>query len=58
MELKPGYKQTEIGVLPEDWKDRRLGDMGSTYGGLTGKTKADFGDGSGQYVVVSNRVCK
>ena len=20
MEVKPGYKQTEVGVLPEDWK--------------------------------------
>ena len=20
MELKPGYKQTEVGVIPEDWK--------------------------------------
>ena len=19
MELKPGYKQTEVGVIPEDW---------------------------------------
>ena len=20
MEVKPGYKQTEVGVIPEDWK--------------------------------------
>ena len=20
MELKPGYKQTEVGVIPEDWE--------------------------------------
>ena len=26
MELKPGYKQTEIGVIPEDWEDIVLGD--------------------------------
>jgi type I restriction enzyme S subunit len=24
MELKPGYKQTEIGVIPEDWEVKRL----------------------------------
>jgi hypothetical protein len=22
MELKPGYKQTEVGVIPEDWDVR------------------------------------
>jgi len=24
MELKPGYKQTEVGVIPEDWEAKRL----------------------------------
>ena len=28
----------------------RLSDLGSTYGGLTGKTKSDFGHGSAQFV--------
>jgi type I restriction enzyme S subunit len=26
MELKPGYKQTEVGVIPEDWESKRLGE--------------------------------
>lgn len=26
MELKPGYKQTEVGVLPEDWEVTTVGD--------------------------------
>ena len=26
MEVKPGYKQTEVGVIPEDWEVKRLGD--------------------------------
>ena len=26
--VKPGYKQTEIGVIPEKWKDKKLGDVG------------------------------
>ena len=26
MEVKPGYKQTEVGVIPEDWDTARLGD--------------------------------
>jgi len=24
MELKPGYKQTEVGVIPEDWEARSV----------------------------------
>ena len=23
MEVKPGYKQTEVGVIPEDWDGKR-----------------------------------
>jgi type I restriction enzyme S subunit len=33
MELKPGYKQTEIGVIPEDWRVRQLGDVCSVLRG-------------------------
>jgi type I restriction enzyme S subunit len=28
MDLKTGYKQTEIGVIPEDWEVKTLGDVG------------------------------
>ena len=24
MDVKPGYKQTEVGVIPQDWEVRRL----------------------------------
>lgn len=27
MELKPGYKQTEVGVIPEDWQTATLGSL-------------------------------
>ena len=27
MELKPGYKKTEVGVIPEDWEVKRLGEV-------------------------------
>jgi type I restriction enzyme S subunit len=27
MELKPGYKKTEVGVIPEDWEAKSLGDV-------------------------------
>ena len=37
MELKPGYKQTEVGVIPEDWEIKTLGDLGQAIIGLTYK---------------------
>ncbi|MCF7787146.1 MAG: restriction endonuclease subunit S [Prosthecobacter sp.] len=36
------------------WKVKRLGDVGSTYGGLTGKTKTDFGEGPARYITFMN----
>ena len=33
MEVKPGYKQTEVGVLPEEWEVKRLGDVATFYKG-------------------------
>jgi len=27
MEVKPGYKQTEVGVVPDDWSLKRLGEV-------------------------------
>jgi len=37
-----------------EWESKRLGDLGSTYGGLTGKTKSDFGEGSSRYITFMN----
>ena len=45
MELKPGYKQTEVGVIPEDWEIRSIGDLFSFKNGLN-KGKIYFGSGS------------
>ena len=35
MEVKPGYKQTKVGVIPEDWKVSTLGAMAQTSSGTT-----------------------
>ncbi|MBO1349026.1 MAG: restriction endonuclease subunit S [Hormoscilla sp. GUM202] len=37
-----------------EWEMKLLGEMGVTYGGLNGKTKADFGTGSSQYIPFLN----
>ena len=39
---------------PSDWEQRKLGDAGTTYGGLSGKTKEDFGHGEAQFVPYTN----
>jgi len=36
------------------WEVERLGDLGSTFGGLTGKTKRDFGHGPARYITFMN----
>lgn len=33
MELKPGYKQTAIGVIPDDWQCVRLGELAAIHDG-------------------------
>ncbi len=42
--VKPGYKQTEIGVIPEDWEIQRLGEIGKFKNGIN-KDKEKFGYG-------------
>jgi len=37
MELKPGYKETKVGVIPEAWKESSVGEMGEV---VTGKALA------------------
>lgn len=43
-----------LGSFPLSWEQRKLGDVGTTYTGLSGKTKEDFGHGNGQFVTYMN----
>ena len=36
------------------WEQRKLGDIGTTYGGLSGKSKGDFGHGEAWFVPYTN----
>ena len=38
----------------KDWEQRKLGDIGSTFTGLSGKTKEDFGHGDAQFITYMN----
>jgi len=45
MEVKPGYKQTEVGVIPEDWELKPLSALGQFKNGINKSSEA-FGHGS------------
>ena len=36
------------------WEQRKLGNCGTTYGGLNGKTKEDFGHGNARFIPYTN----
>lgn len=46
--------RTRLPGFSGKWEVKRIGEIGSTYGGLTGKTKSDFGHGAGRYVTFMN----
>jgi type I restriction enzyme S subunit len=41
MKLTPGYKQTEVGVIPEEWQVRRLGELGGVVRGGSPRPAGD-----------------
>ncbi|MDD3909499.1 MAG: restriction endonuclease subunit S [Dysgonamonadaceae bacterium] len=50
--IPKGYKQTEIGVIPEDWDVKRLGDIVQFN---NGKAHERFIDDKGNYIVVNSK---
>ena len=40
--------------LVSSWEQRKLGNCGTTYSGLSGKTKEDFGHGNARFVPYTN----
>jgi len=52
MEVKPGYKQTEVGVIPEDWDVRLLPEVVEI---TNGKAHEQFVVEHGRYVVVNSK---
>ncbi len=39
------FVDSKLGMIPEGWRVVKLGEIGSTYNGLSGKSKDDFGNG-------------
>ena len=53
---KNGEKRPEIRFagFTDDWEQRKLGECGETFTGLSGKTKDDFGHGDARFVTYMN----
>lgn len=52
MEVKKGYKQTEVGVIPEDWELKLLEEVVFF---TNGKAHEQFIDKNGDYIVVNSK---
>ena len=41
MEVRPGYKRTEVGLIPEDWEVKRIGDISTAVRGASPRPAGD-----------------
>lgn len=51
--IKQGAMQKLL-TPKEDWEEKKLGEIGKTFGGLSGKTKSDFSNGNSKYIPFMN----
>ena len=54
MTEKSAKPQLRFAGFDDTWEQRKLGEVGTTYTGLSGKTKGDFGHGNGQFITYMN----
>ncbi len=50
MEVKPGYKQTEVGVIPEDWQVKSVKEIGNPVRGGSPRPAGDPRYFNGSYI--------
>ena len=48
------YTELRFADLTEAWEQRKMGDMGDTFTGLSGKTKDDYGKGESEIITNIN----
>ena len=54
MAEKTNLPEIRFAGFTDPWEQRKLGNCGTTYSGLSGKTKEDFGHGSARFVPYTN----
>ncbi len=50
MEVRPGYKLTEVGAIPEEWETKRLGDLGIVVRGGSPRPAGDARYFNGDFI--------
>jgi type I restriction enzyme S subunit len=50
MEVRPGYKLTEVGVIPNEWEAKRLGELGTVVRGGSPRPAGDPRYFSGNFI--------
>ncbi len=50
--IKEGYKQTDVGIIPEDWEVKKLSEVSNFE---NGKAHENFIDDMGKYIVVNSK---
>jgi type I restriction enzyme S subunit len=54
VEVRPGYKRTEVGIIPEDWEVKHLGDIASiSAGGTPHRANASYWNGEIPWVTTA-----
>lgn len=51
---KSGYPELGFKGFADIWEQRQLGEIGSTFSGLSGKNKEDFGHGNARFITYMN----
>jgi len=54
MDVKPGYKMTEVGVIPEDWDVKSLGRLAHLKNGYAFKSVTYDANGSFRIITIAN----
>ena len=54
MEKKAKVPKLRFPGFTGEWEERKLGEIGTTFSGLSGKTKDDFGHGDGRFITYMN----
>lgn len=56
MKIKPGYKKTPVGIIPEDWEVKRLGEFLKKIigGGTPSRSKEEYWNGNIPWVTVKD----
>jgi len=54
IEMKPGYKKTSIGIIPEDWEEMRLEQVSKIIMGVSPNSENYNFEGQGKFLIQGN----